>query len=110
MSAWGVRWNPWSSSYSSLEADQMRFIHKAYCEAMEIGEEDLPAQLKMDDKFYPIYRPSPADFDEHTFMRKMQNVVGLLRNPAEAIISSICAYQKVYLCIFICIIHRTKTE
>lgn len=72
----------------------MRFIHKAYCEAMEVGEEDLPTQLKMDDAFYPLHRPSPVDFDEHTFMRKMQNVVGLLRNPAEAIISTICAYQK----------------
>lgn len=73
----------------------MRFVHKAYCEAMEIGEEDLPLQLKMDDSFYPTYRPTSTDFDEHTFMRKMQDTVGLLRNPAEAIISSICAYQKV---------------
>lgn len=95
MSGWGLRLNPWGSSYSSLEADQMRFVHKAYCEAMEIGEEDLPLQLKMDDSFYPMYRPTTSDFDEHTFMRKMQDTVGLLRNPAEAIISSICAYQKV---------------
>lgn len=95
MSAWGVRLNPWGTSYSSLECEQMRFIHKAFCEAMEIGEEDLPIQLKMDDKFYPTYRPTVSDFDEHTFMRKMQDVVGLLRNPAEAIISTICAYQRV---------------
>lgn len=94
MSAWGLRLNPWGSSYSSLEAEQMRFIHKAYCEAMEVGEEDLPIQLKMDDHFYPTYKPSVSDFDEHTFMRKMQDVVGLLRNPAEAIISTICAYQR----------------
>ncbi|KAJ0396686.1 hypothetical protein P43SY_006471 [Pythium insidiosum] len=76
------------------KAEQMRFIHKSYCEAMEVGEEDLPIQLKMDDSFYPTYKPSVSDFDEHTFMRKMQDVVGLLRNPAEAIISSICAYQR----------------
>ncbi|TYZ61319.1 hypothetical protein PybrP1_010359 [[Pythium] brassicae (nom. inval.)] len=94
MSGWGLRLNPWGSSYSSLEAEQMRFVHKAFCEAMEVGEEDLPLQLKMDDSFYPLYRPTTADFDEHTFMRKMQDTVGLLRNPAEAIISSICAYQK----------------
>lgn len=95
MSAWGVRLNPWSTSYSSLEAEQMRFIHKAFCESMECGEEDLPIQLKMDpDKFYPTYRPTPTDFDEHSFMRKMQDVVGLLRNPAEGIISTICAYQR----------------
>ncbi|TMW66254.1 hypothetical protein Poli38472_004019 [Pythium oligandrum] len=94
MSAWGLRLNPFSTSYSSLETDQMHYIRKAYCEAMEVGEEDLPAQLKMDDSFYPLYKPSVSDFDEHTFMRKMRDVVGLLRNPAEAIISSICAYQR----------------
>ncbi|DBA04713.1 TPA: hypothetical protein N0F65_012296 [Lagenidium giganteum] len=94
MSGWGLRLNPWSTSYSTLEAQQMRFIHKAYCEAMEVGEEDLPTQLKMDETFYPMHRPTPADFDEHTFMRKMQDVTGLLRNPAEAIISTICAYQR----------------
>lgn len=96
MSSWGIRWNPWSLNYSSLEGDQMRFIHKAYCEAMQISDTDLPAQLKMNDTFSaPLYQPTISDFDEHSFMRKMQDVVGLLRNPAESIISTICAYQKV---------------
>uniref|UniRef100_K3WNA2 Uncharacterized protein n=1 Tax=Globisporangium ultimum (strain ATCC 200006 / CBS 805.95 / DAOM BR144) TaxID=431595 RepID=K3WNA2_GLOUD len=50
MSSYKLLLNPWWSSYLSLECDQMRF---AFCEAMEIGEEDLPLQLKMDVSFYP---------------------------------------------------------
>ncbi|KAF0748605.1 hypothetical protein AaE_007303, partial [Aphanomyces astaci] len=42
----------------------------------------------------PVYSPKKPDFDEHTFMRQMQGVVGLLRQPAEEIISCICGYQK----------------
>lgn len=95
MSGWGIRLNPFGNSYSQLEADQMHFVHQAYCEAMEVSEEDMPVQLKMDDSFYPLYRPTISDFDENSYLRKMQDVVGLLRNPAEAIISSICAYQRV---------------
>lgn len=72
----------------------MRFVHQAYCEAMEVTEEDLPTALKMDENFYPLHNPTLADFDENSYLRKMQDVVGLLRNPAEAIISSICAYQR----------------
>ncbi|CAH0516460.1 unnamed protein product [Peronospora belbahrii] len=94
MSNWGMRLNPFSKSYSQLEMDQMRFIHQAYCEAMEVSEEDLPTALKMDDNFYPLHHPTISDFDENSYLRKMQDVVGLLRNPAEAIISSICAYQR----------------
>ncbi|CAI5733152.1 unnamed protein product [Hyaloperonospora brassicae] len=94
MSNWGMRLNPFSKSYSQLEMDQMRFVHQAYCEAMEVSEEDLPTALKMDDNFYPLHNPTISDFDENSYLRKMQDVVGLLRNPAEAIISSICAYQK----------------
>ncbi|CAI5726623.1 unnamed protein product [Peronospora destructor] len=94
MSNWGMRLNPFSKSYSQLEMDQMRFVHQAYCEAMEVSEEDLPTALKMDDNFYPLHNPTISDFDENSYLRKMQDVVGLLRNPAEAIISSICAYQR----------------
>jgi hypothetical protein len=94
MSNWGLRLNPFSKSYSQLEMDQMRFVHQAYCEAMEVSEEDLPTALKMDDNFYPLHNPTISDFDENSYLRKMQDVVGLLRNPAEAIISSICAYQR----------------
>uniref|UniRef100_A0AAV1VHB3 Uncharacterized protein n=1 Tax=Peronospora matthiolae TaxID=2874970 RepID=A0AAV1VHB3_9STRA len=94
MSNWGMRLNPFSKSYSQLEMDQMRFVHQAYCEAMEVSEEDLPVALKMDDNFYPLHNPTISDFDENSYLRKMQDVVGLLRNPAEAMISSICAYQK----------------
>ncbi|RLN46347.1 hypothetical protein BBJ29_006601 [Phytophthora kernoviae] len=94
MSNWGMRLNPFSKSYSQLEMDQMRFVHQAYCEAMEVSEEDLPTELKMDDNFYPLHNPTISDFDENSYLRKMQDVVGLLRNPAEAIISSICAYQR----------------
>ncbi|KAI9921176.1 hypothetical protein PsorP6_000417 [Peronosclerospora sorghi] len=94
MSNWGMRLNPFSKSYSQLEVDQMRFVHQAYCEAMEVSEEDLPTALKMDDNFYPLHNPTISDFDENSYLRKMQDVVGLLRNPSEAIISSICAYQR----------------
>nr|KAE9046423.1 hypothetical protein PR002_g1655 [Phytophthora rubi]KAE9051301.1 hypothetical protein PR001_g1567 [Phytophthora rubi]KAE9357343.1 hypothetical protein PR003_g1832 [Phytophthora rubi] len=94
MSNWGLRLNPFSKSYSQLEMDQMRYVHQAYCEAMEVSEEDLPTALKMDDNFYPLHNPTISDFDENSYLRKMQDVVGLLRNPAEAIISSICAYQR----------------
>ncbi|ETI35973.1 hypothetical protein L915_17332 [Phytophthora nicotianae] len=94
MSNWGLRLNPFSKSYSQLEMDQMRFVHQAYCEAMEVSEEDLPTALRMDDNFYPLHNPTISDFDENSYLRKMQDVVGLLRNPAEAIISSICAYQR----------------
>ncbi|KAK1932508.1 hypothetical protein P3T76_012092 [Phytophthora citrophthora] len=59
-----------------------------------VSEEDLPTALKMDDNFYPLHNPTISDFDENSYLRKMQDVVGLLRNPAEAIISSICAYQR----------------
>ncbi|CEG43978.1 uncharacterized protein PHALS_14253 [Plasmopara halstedii] len=94
MSNWGLRLNPFKKSYSQLEMDQMRFVHQAYCESMEVSEEDLPTALKMDDNFYPLHNPTLSDFDENSYLRKMQDVVGLLRNPAEAIISSICAYQR----------------
>ncbi|RLN59582.1 hypothetical protein BBJ28_00000648 [Nothophytophthora sp. Chile5] len=94
MSGWGFRLNPFGKSYSQLEMDQMRYVHQAYCEAMEVSEEDLPTALKMDDNFYPLHNPTISDFDENSYLRKMQDVVGLLRNPAEAIISSICAYQR----------------
>ncbi|KAG2775153.1 hypothetical protein JG687_00003040 [Phytophthora cactorum] len=94
MSNWGLRLNPFRKSYSQLEMDQMRFVHQAYCEAMEVSEEDLPTALRMDDNFYPLHNPTLSDFDENSYLRKMQDVVGLLRNPAEAIISSICAYQR----------------
>lgn len=94
MSTWGLRLNPFSKAYSQLEMDQMRFVHQAYCEAMEVSEEDLPTALRMDDNFYPLHNPTISDFDENSYLRKMQDVVGLLRNPAEAIISSICAYQR----------------
>ncbi|GMF20381.1 unnamed protein product [Phytophthora fragariaefolia] len=94
MSNWGLRLNPFSKSYSQLEMDQMRYVHQAYCEAMEVSEEDLPTALRMDDNFYPLHNPTISDFDENSYLRKMQDVVGLLRNPAEAIISSICAYQR----------------
>ncbi|EEY53563.1 uncharacterized protein PITG_07243 [Phytophthora infestans T30-4] len=94
MSNWGLRLNPFSKGYSQLEMDQMRFVHQAFCEAMEVSEEDLPTALRMDDNFYPLHNPTISDFDENSYLRKMQDVVGLLRNPAEAIISSICAYQR----------------
>ncbi|CAK4157314.1 unnamed protein product [Aphanomyces euteiches] len=94
MANWGVRWNPWDQGYSSLEVDQMNFLHKTYCEVYNKEPKDLPHILKMDDNFkVPLYMPVVGDFDEHTFVRKMQDMVGLLKNPAEGIISSICAYQ-----------------
>ncbi|OQR82576.1 hypothetical protein ACHHYP_15764 [Achlya hypogyna] len=95
MAGWGVRWNPWDRGYSGLEVEQMSFLHKTYCEVYNVDPKDLPHILQMDDKFHvPLYSPQVADFDEHTFVRKMQDMVGLLKNPAEGIISSICAYQK----------------
>ncbi|RHY90097.1 hypothetical protein DYB35_009260, partial [Aphanomyces astaci] len=94
MANWGVRWNPWDQGYSALEVDQMTFLHKTYCEVYNKDPKDLPHILKMDDAFkVPVYMPVVGDFDEHTFVRKMQDMVGLLKNPAEGIISSICAYQ-----------------
>ncbi|KDO18301.1 hypothetical protein SPRG_16291 [Saprolegnia parasitica CBS 223.65] len=91
----GVRWNPWDRGYSGLEVEQMGFLHKTYCEVYNVDPKDLPHILQMDDKFrVPLYSPQVADFDEHTFVRKMQDMTGLLKNPAEGIISSICAYQK----------------
>ncbi|RHY31430.1 hypothetical protein DYB32_003503 [Aphanomyces invadans] len=94
MANWGVRWNPWDQGYSALEVDQMTFLHKTYCEVYNKEPKDLPHILKMDDAFkVPLYMPVVGDFDEHTFVRKMQDMVGLLKNPAEGIISSICAYQ-----------------
>ncbi|RHY11527.1 hypothetical protein DYB36_004871 [Aphanomyces astaci] len=94
MANWGVRWNPWDQGYSALEVDQMTFLHKIYCEVYNKDPKDLPHILKMDDAFkVPVYMPVVGDFDEHTFVRKMQDMVGLLKNPAEGIISSICAYQ-----------------
>ncbi|OQR82577.1 hypothetical protein ACHHYP_20781 [Achlya hypogyna] len=89
------RWNPWSANYSSKEIDQMQFVHRVYLEAMGIETKDLPPTLKMNESFTaPLYTPSKADFDEHTFVRQMQGVVGLLRQPAEEIISCVCGYQK----------------
>ncbi|KAF0720325.1 Aste57867_380 [Aphanomyces stellatus] len=94
MANWGVRWNPWDQGYSALEVDQMNFLHKTYCEVYNKEPKDLPHILKMDEAFHmPLYLPVVGDFDEHTFVRKMQGMVGLLKNPAEGIISSICAYQ-----------------
>jgi hypothetical protein len=95
MAGWGVRWNPWNQGYSSLEVEQISFLQKTYCEVFNVEKKDLPHILQMDDAFRtPVYAPQVGDFDEHTFMRKMQGMVGLLKNPAEGIISSICAYQK----------------
>ncbi|OQR84015.1 hypothetical protein THRCLA_10880, partial [Thraustotheca clavata] len=95
MAGWGVRWNPWDRGYSGLEVEQMSFLHKSYCEVYGTEPKDLPHILQMDEKFHmPLYSPQVSDFDEHTFVRKMQDMTGLLRNPAEGIIASICAYQR----------------
>ncbi|KAF0720326.1 Aste57867_381 [Aphanomyces stellatus] len=91
----GLRLNPWGNVYSSSELEQMTFVHRVYLETMEIEAKDLPNVLQMNATFTePIYTPKKADFDEHTFMRQMQGMIGLLRQPAEEIISCICGYQK----------------
>ncbi|ETV68204.1 hypothetical protein, variant [Aphanomyces astaci] len=91
----GLRLNPWGNVYSSLELEQITFVHRVYLEAMNIEAKDLPNVLQMNATFTePVYSPKKPDFDEHTFMRQMQGVVGLLRQPAEEIISCICGYQK----------------
>ncbi|CAK4068553.1 unnamed protein product [Aphanomyces euteiches] len=91
----GLRLNPWGNVYSSQELEQMTFVHRVYLESFGIETKDLPNVLQMNETFTsPLYTPKKMDFDEHTFMRQMQGVVGLLRQPAEEIISSICGYQQ----------------
>ncbi|OQR81192.1 hypothetical protein THRCLA_23412, partial [Thraustotheca clavata] len=90
-----LRWNPWGVNYATKEIDQMKFVHRVYLEAMGIETVDLPPILQMNATFTsPLHVPTKADFDEHTFVRQMQGVVGLLRQPAEEIIGCICGYQK----------------
>ncbi|EQC29176.1 hypothetical protein SDRG_13049 [Saprolegnia diclina VS20] len=90
-----IRWNPWGVNYAGKEIEQMQFVHRVYLEAMGIEAIDLPPTLQMNATFTaPLFVPTKASFDEHTFVRQMQGVVGLLRQPAEEIISCICGYQK----------------